>query len=251
MKISVILTVALILGSVSALADRTGRTDRGEDRTTSSDSRSGTRYQEVMPADEIQCILQDVGVKQEVAHRTAESLTQALRMMNFPPEKFTRTSLLHFLTQIKAESDACGNLTQDGAKSKEKTGYGCIQVTGSYNLKAAEKCINERHPGLGKGVSSDPEHTIGEGTENYVLPVMASLCWWEANMIENDDHNDITRAVGSSAVQNITHIVMTGRLDPKRLSKKNRKAVAASVEKREKISEEIKEGERKCRQLAA
>lgn len=155
------------------------------------------------------CILQKAGVDASLAADTAVQVAAALGLMRFDPDKWNECSLLHFFTQIISESGAGAHLTQLGNPPPSKTGYGYLQVTGPDNLRMASQCMNKYSPPLGNNVPSDPEHTIGRSGDR-LKAALASLCWWEANMVNNSSHNQLCTQCDPESARKVCKIVNTG-----------------------------------------
>lgn len=198
---------------------------------------------ETMRASEIKCLLEKVKVPSDQAQKTAEAMAQALQMIKFPSSRFTRISLLHFIAQIKSESQAGGELIEKGARSPSKTGYGLIQVTGPDNLKQAQDCMNRVQPGFGNGVASNPKATLGNPS-NLLKPALASFCWWEKNIVQNDEHDEISKSPTEDDEKKIHEIVNTGHIGGKVTGG------AQQVKERQSTFTQLKEGERQCRQIS-
>lgn len=164
-----------------------------------------------MGASEISCILRAGGAKGDV-NATGRAVYDAVRAMKFPSGRFNRTSLIHYLAQITAESGGCAQRTQLGSNiPAHKMGYGCIQVTGPSNLARASKCMNEVDSPAGNNVARDPQNTIGMGGSLYKAN-LASLCWWRENMVKNASRAEITKASSDKAAYDVHQIVNTGEV---------------------------------------
>ena len=229
-----------IIASPSSFADRAAGTDPQYDFVPEAPLARGY---EMIYASEIACLLKVSGVEADQATKTSEVLIDALRIMKFEPGEFTRASLMHFLAQIRYESAGGARLTQMGNVPLSRRGYGYIQVTGIGNLKNAEACMNEHSPGLGNGVARNPEKTIGDSGDN-VKAAVASLCWWQTNIINNPTHLDISNEASEDADIGISQIVTTGHLS----DRPNRNMT--NINLRKATFTEINENENQCRQYS-
>ncbi|HWU44489.1 MAG TPA: hypothetical protein VN132_13655, partial [Bdellovibrio sp.] len=129
------------------------------------------------------------------------------------------------------------------ARSADKTGYGLIQVTGPDNLKQAQECMNRIQPGFGNGVASNPKATLGD-PGNLLKPALASFCWWEKNIVQNDKHVEISKSPTEEDEKKIHEIVNTGHIGGKVTGG------VQQVKERQTTFTQLKEGERQCRQLS-
>lgn len=231
--------VLLFVLSFTVHGDSTGSSD-GSSFPIASGTGGAT---ENMHASEIKCLLEKVKVPSAQAQKTAEAMAQALQMIKFPSDKFTRISLYHFIAQIKSESDAGGLLIEKAPKSADKTGYGLIQVTGPDNLQQAQKCMNEIQAGLGNGVASNPAKTLGNKND-LLKPALASFCWWKKNIVENAKHVEISKGPTEEHEKQIHEIVNTGHIGGKVTGG------ATQVKERQTTFTQVKEAERQCRQYA-
>ena len=199
----------IFLSAPSARAQGSDRTGEGQPAPEARPS----DQPEIMSAAELMChIKKGANIPDRLAQETAENITNALKMIKFPPGKFTRISLLHFMAQVIKESSGGRFMTELRPRSRNNTGYGYIQVTGRANLRQAEQCINRIQPGLGVGIASNPEAKLGRHAPNKQLAALASLCWWDANIVKNDRHNRFALGNRETDAQRISEIVNTGRI---------------------------------------
>lgn len=196
-----------------------------------------TRWTPPMSAGQISCTLKKAGINPQQAEESGEALFQALKEMNFPSSRFDKTSLLHFLAQIKDESGAGAALIQQGNVSASKRGFGAIQVTGPDNLAAASKCMNRVDPPSGNGVANNPAGTLGASTYKSML---GSLCWWEMNFVANEKRAQISMRTDAQAVDDVHEIVNGGHVGAQTTGGK------AEELKRQASFTKILNGERQC-----
>lgn len=233
--LNVLLPIALAMTAIHVQATETaGSSDAG---SASSSGSSG----DVMSTGEVKCLLEKIGVDSHMAESTATNVTEALKLMKFDSAEFTRTSLLHFLAQIHAESTSGKNMTEKAPKSASRTGFGYIQVTGKRNLRSAEQCMNEVSPGSGTGVSTSPNDTIGANGDP-LKAALASLCWWRTNIVDNDRHVQISKDSSRSSDKMITEIVNAGHIGG-RVTRG-----AQNISERQDTFSELQAGETQCRQ---
>jgi hypothetical protein len=234
------LVMALILIGLGSSAFAVDRMAGSEDTGFA----SGVGGADLFSAAEVKCMLNKIGIKDPTAQKTAEDLTEAAKVMKLPPQKFNRTSFMHLLAQIKAESDGGSVMTEKAPKSADKTGYGYIQVTGAANLRDAEKCINEVAPGKGNGIASNPEGTLGKSAPDKFLAALASFCWWKKNMVDNDKHNQLTLTATAEADHHVSEVVNTGHIGGQ-MTGGFQNAV-----NRGNTFTQLQDGERSCRQIS-
>jgi hypothetical protein len=170
---------------------------------------------ETMSQKEISCLLQSImaspkapGVRwsKELADTASQGLKDAISNLKLDRSKFTRTSFLHFLSQITYESGAGQFLIQLDAPAAQR-GYGYLMVTGEGNRAAAAKCMNEADKGSDKGVVSDPQDTIGKDPYKAAL---ASLCWWEQAMVKNVQNSRDCQGKSPKNVETVLRICNSG-----------------------------------------
>lgn len=158
----------------------------------------------------VTCLLQKGGV--DLAHSTkfGKAIAEAISKIGFQRSEFNNSSLIHFLTQGIAESGGGRHLTQLGDFPIEKRGFGWIQVTGPYNLGVAQACMNKcPPPGLGKGVTTNPEMCIGNSGDP-MKSVLASLCWWDNSIVNVEKHRVISIKPSIESAVSIHQIVNAG-----------------------------------------
>lgn len=228
----------------SARADRTaGSYDSGE---TAPFNLAGGSMGASTPPAQIKCLLAKIGIKEPTATQTAEGLSKALQAMKFQSDQFPPSALLHFIAQIKAESGAGAENTEKGAKSPDKTGYGLIQVTGQTNLNKAQQCINQKAPGRCTGGQTNPGQVFGAGAKDQFCPAMASLCWWEANITQNEGHNKYAKEMNGEADKHISSIVNTGHDG----TGAGMTGGVKNANDRATTFEQLEQGEQSCRQYS-
>ena len=183
------------------------------------ESPSGGQYAPEAPASvptgHMQCMLTSLTNKwaPQDAQTASDAFALAIKKMNLDPNKFNRTSMFHFLNMITNETGGGKKLTQDPRPADpDKVGYGYAQITHLKTLSKVGDCMNEVDPGSGKGVNEDPDGTIGQGAmkanpkEGSYKSMLASLCYWRDNLVNNEGNQKYITDASPSAVESVLRI---------------------------------------------
>ena len=188
----------------------------GSGSTTSTGPDSGTNMVGTSAA-ELSCLLTkaDPAVKKENAQTTSEGIENALKKIKFTAGEMSRTGLMHFLSQVLAETGHLRTTEEKGAKSEKKKGWGLIQVTGDDNLKECSTCMDQCSPGDGRKVLSNKAASIGDAASDRTSAALISLCYWKKNVIQNRKHKRVADEKSPTASEEMTQIINAGGIGKK------------------------------------